>query len=129
MSRSAAISPRQILSEMILAGHPGDGLMSVFPEGMLPEDILGVEVEDHIAVVNLSGAFYSRCQSLDSAGERRLVYAMINALTELDGIRAVRFIVEGQSIDAMVQGICLKTALLPDPGLVHGEAEASGTDE
>ena len=129
MSRSAAISPKQILSEMIRAGNPGDGLTGVFPEGLLPEDILGVEVEDQVAVVNLSGAFYSRCQSLDSAGERRLVYAMINALTELDGIRAVRFIVEGQSIDAMVQSICLKTALLPDPGLVRGEAEAVATDE
>lgn len=129
MSRSAAISTKQILSEMIRAGNPGDGLTGVFPEGLLPEDILGVEVEDQVAVVNLSGAFYSRCQSLDSAGERRLVYAMINALTELDGIRAVRFVVEGQSIDAMVQSICLKTALLPDPGLVRSEAEAVATDE
>ena len=129
MSRSAAISPKQILSEMIRLGDPGDGLTSVFPEGMLPEDVLGVEVEEHIAVVNLSGAFYSRCQSLDASGERRLVYAMINALAELDGIRAVRFTVEGESIDMMVQSICLKTALLPDPGLVHSEADTASTDE
>ena len=114
---------------MIRLGDPGDGLTSVFPEGMLPEDVLGVEVEEHIAVVNLSGAFYSRCQSLDASGERRLVYAMINALTELDGIRAVRFTVEGESIDMMVQSICLKTALLPDPGLVHSEADPASTDE
>lgn len=119
MSRSAAISPKYVLSEMILAGDPGDDLASVFPDGILPDDILGVEVRSGIATVNLSGNFYSHCQMLDSAAERRLVYAMIHALTELEDIRAVRFIVEGRSVDALSQSICLKTPLLPDPGIVR----------
>ena len=121
MSRSAAASPKGVLAEMILAGDPGDELESVFPEGVLPEDVLGVEVGDSVAVVNLSGGFYSRCQMLDSAAERRLIYAMVNALTELEGIGAVRFIVEGVSIDTLVQSIYLRTPLLPDPGIVRDE--------
>ena len=121
MSRSAAASPKGVLAEMILAGDPGDELESVFPESVLPEDVLGVEVGDSVAVVNLSGGFYSRCQMLDSAAERRLIYAMVNALTELEGIGAVRFIVEGVSIDTLVQSIYLRTPLLPDPGIVRDE--------
>ena len=124
MSRSAAASPKGVLAEMILAGDPGDELDSVFPEGVLPEDVLGVEVGDSVAVVNLSGGFYSRCQMLDSAAERRLIYAMVNALTELEGIGAVRFIVEGVSIDTLVQSIYLRTPLLPDPGIVLDEDDA-----
>ena len=85
------------------------------------KDVLGVEVGDSVAVVNLSGGFYSRCQMLDSAAERRLIYAMVNALTELEGIGAVRFIVEGVSIDTLVQSIYLRTPLLPDPGIVRDE--------
>ncbi|MDO5323609.1 MAG: GerMN domain-containing protein [Clostridia bacterium] len=119
MSRSAAVSPKRILAEMILAEDPGSGLTSVFPDGILPEDILGVEISGNIAVVNLSGSFYSRCQLLDASGERRLIYAMINSLTELVDVGAVRFIVEGRSIDTMVQSIYLRTPLLPDPGIVH----------
>ena len=121
MSRSAAASPKGVLAEMILAGDPGDELESVFPEGVLPEDVLGVEVGNSVAVVNLSGGFYSRCQMLDAAAERRLIYAMVNALTELEGIGAVRFIVEGVSIDTLVQSIYLRTPLLPDPGIVRDE--------
>lgn len=119
MSRSAAISPRGVLAEMILTGDPGSGLTGVFPEGVLPEDILGVEVGGSVAVVNLSGNFYSRCQLMDAPAERRLIYAMVNALTELVDVGAVRFIVEGRSIDTMVQSIYLRTPLLPDPGIVH----------
>lgn len=121
MSRSAAISPRGVLAEMILTGDPGSGLTGVFPEGVLPEDILGVEVSGSVAVVNLSGNFYSRCQLMDALAERRLIYAMVNALTELVDVGAVRFIVEGRSIDTMVQCIYLRTPLLPDPGIVHDE--------
>ena len=119
MSRSAAISPRGVLAEMILTGDPGSGLTGVFPEGVLPEDILGVEVSGSVAVVNLSSNFYSRCQLMDALAERRLIYAMVNALTELVDVGAVRFIVEGRSIDTMVQSIYLRTPLLPDPGIVH----------
>ena len=124
MSRSTAASPKGVLTEMILAGDPGNDLTSVFQDGVLPEDILGVEVGDSVAVVNLSGSFYSRCQMLDSAAERRLIYAMVDALTELEGIGAVRFIVEGVSIDTLVQSIYLRTPLLPDPGIVHDEEGA-----
>lgn len=124
MSRSAAISPRGVLAEMILAGDPGSGLTGVFPEGVLPEDILGVEVSGSVAVVNLSGNFYSRCQLMDDLAERRLIYAMVNALTELEGIGAVRFIVEGVSIDTLVQSIYLRTPLLPDPGIVRDDYDA-----
>ena len=46
---------------------------------------------------------------------------MVNALTELVDVGAVRFIVEGRSIDTMVQCIYLRTPLLPDPGIVHDE--------
>ena len=70
---------------------------------------------------NLSGSFYSRCQMLDAAAERRLIYAMVNALTELIDVGAVRFIVEGRIIDTMVQSIYLRTPLLPDPGIVRDE--------
>lgn len=119
-SRAAATSPRQILIEMIRAGDPGDGLQNVFPPNIAPEDILGVELADGVAVVNLSANFYARCQLLDREGERRLIYAMIDALCELPDIGAVQFLLEGSQFDTLVEHIYLGTALLPDPGLVSG---------
>ena len=127
MSRAASRSPRQLLCELIRLGTTG-ALAGAFPEDIASEDILGVEVTGDIAVVNLSGSFYSHCQTLDPRGERSLIYAMINSLTDLEDIHAVRFLVEGKSIDSLVGSIYLRTALLPDPGLVIFESESAGTN-
>lgn len=118
LSQLGATSPKRLLSGLIRTQPGQPGLSSVFPEGVNPEDILGVQVSERIASVNLSANFYARCQSLDAARERRLIYAMVNTLAELKNIGAVKFYVEGRSIDTLCGGIYLKTALLPDPGLM-----------
>ena len=119
VSQSASASAGSILSEMISAGDSGrEGLSSVFPEGIRPEDILGVRVEDRTAIVNLSGNFYARCQTLNADEERALIYGMINALAELNDVGAVSFLVEGRQVDSLSQGIYLKRPLMPNPGLV-----------
>ncbi len=121
MSQADAASPLGVLRAMVVAAAP-EGMRSVFPEEVYSEDILGVYVEDGVASVNLSGSFYTRCQSLSVAQERCLIYAMVNALCELSGVGAARFLVEGMTLESLSQGIYLKTALLPDPGLVSHTA-------
>ncbi len=123
VSRAAATSAGSILPAMItLGGSYLPDLRSAFPEGIGPEDLLGVSVAEGVATVNLSGNFYCQCQSLDAHGERSLIYAMVNALTELDGIGAVGFLVEGRQVESLAGSIYLRTPLLPDPGLVRGYA-------
>lgn len=120
MSQSASCSAKGLLSELISpAGvYPGS-TGSVFPEGIAPEDILGVTIENRTAIVNLSGNFYARCQSLNPHQERLLIYAMVNTLAELEHIGAVSFLVEGEQTNSLAQNIYLKTALMPDPGLIQ----------
>lgn len=117
MRQADAVSPLGVLRAMIGVAAP-DGMQSVFPEDVYGDDILGVGVERGVATVNLSGGFYTRCQSLNAAQERNMIYAMVNALCELSGVGAVRFIVEGMALESLSQNIYLKTALLPDCGLV-----------
>ena len=104
------------------------GLQSVFPDGLAQEDILGVIIENRTATVNLSGNFYARCQGLSPQQERLLVYAMVNTLSELDHIGAVSFLVEGEQVDSLAQNIYLKTALMPDPGLVQEAADSEESE-
>ena len=77
-----------------------------------------MQVAGQIARVNLSANFYRSCQPLDPAGERSVVYAMVNTLCQLDGISAVRFYVEGLSAETLAGNIYLKRPLMPNPGLV-----------
>ena len=117
MSQSGASTPRALLTTMVSTPAPA-GSSRVFPAEIYPEDILGVHVDGRIATVNLSGNFYTRCQSLNTAQERILIYAMVNSLCELPGIGAVQFLVEGMTLESLSRDIYLKTALLPDPGLL-----------
>lgn len=120
MSQSAANSAMGLLTELV---NPANAylseLRSVFPEGIAQEDFLGVTIEDRVAIVNLSGNFYARCQGLSPQQERLLIYSMVNTLSELSHIGAVSFLVEGEQVDSLSQNIFLKTALMPDPGLVR----------
>jgi len=119
ISRSGANSARRILAGMIAAEPPAEGgLRPVFPEGILPSDILGVSVENGVAKVNLSAGFYAACQVLDAEAERLLIYAMVNALCELDQVGSVRFFVEGSAVESLSRDIYLKSALMPNPGIV-----------
>lgn len=120
LSASEAASPLNILQALIQAEPlPESGLQSVFPEGIFSGDILGVENDGQTAIVNLSANFYARCQTLNAQQERLLIYAMVNTLTELDSIRTVSFLVEGETIDALAHDIYLGVALLPDHGMMQ----------
>lgn len=129
ISQAGAASARSILTAMITLGDSYlPGLSSVFPEGVGAEDVLGVTIEGRTALVNLSGNFYSQCQSMNEQRERALIYAMVNALAELDTIGAVSFLVEGRQLDSLVGSVYLRSALMPDPGIVHDYALASAPD-
>lgn len=91
---------------------------SLFPEGVYYDDILGISVEDGIALVNLSANFYQQCQALDATEERGVVYAFVNTLCELDEISGVRFYIEGISAETLSGSIYLKSILLPNPGMI-----------
>lgn len=118
VSMRSALSPRSLLRELIgSAGGDGDVRFPI-PEGIQAVDILGVQTSGGVARVNLSGTFYRCCQILNAREERSLIYAMVNTLCQLDGIRGVRFYVEGRAAETMAGGIYLKSVLLPNPGIV-----------
>ena len=118
VSMRSALSPRSLLYELIASAGEDRDLRFPIPEGIQPVDILGVQTSGGVARVNLSGTFYRCCQILNAHEERRLIYAMVNTLCQLDGIRGVRFYVEGRAAETMAGGIYLKSVLLPNPGIV-----------
>ena len=118
VSMRSALSPRSLLVELVETGDSGGALRFPIPEGIQPVDILGVQTGGGVARVNLSGNFYRCCQILNAREERSLIYAMVNTLCQLSGIRGVRFYVEGRAAETMAGGIYLKSVLLPNPGIV-----------
>lgn len=100
------------------------GLAPVAPEGVSGDDLLGVSVGEGRAVVSFSDAFYQACSALTPAQERNLAYALVNALCTLPDVRSVCFQREGQPVEYLASSIYLRSALIPNPGLVSGGAQA-----
>ena len=119
VSTRSALSRRSLLSELFFYSDSDVRSLSFpIPENVSAEDILGIEISGQIARVNLSANFYRCCQPLDAASERALVYCMVNTLCAMEGIRAVRFYVEGIAAETLAGSIYLKSPLMPNPGIV-----------
>lgn len=71
--------------------------ISVMPKGT---KLLGISVQDQTATVDFSSEF-KRSFSGGSTGELMLIGSVVDTLTQFDGIKSVRFTVEGQRIDSL----------------------------
>lgn len=130
VSTRSALSPRGLLTELIEYGSARDSAPRFpLPESVGAEDLLGVQTTGGISRVNLSGNFYRSCQVLSAREERSLVYSMVNTLCQLEGVRGVRFYVEGLAADTLAGGIYLKSVLLPNPGIVAARSVGLNSTE
>lgn len=79
----------------LLDGPTEDGLVATMPKSTR---LLGFQLEDGVATVNLSEEFMEN-RPRGELQERMTLYSLVNSLTELDGIESVRILVEGQSLE------------------------------
>ncbi len=129
VSMRSALSPKRLLTELFSYTN-SDGAAYRLPisAAVYSEDLLGVQVVGSVARVNLSANFYRSCQNLGPRAERDLVYAMVNTLCALEGIRAVRFYIEGSPADTLAGSVYLRGALMPNPGIVAVPTSAPTPD-
>lgn len=130
MNQKSAVSPRALMGELFKGPMQWEeGAARVLPDGVTLDDVLGVRVIEGEAIVNLSSNLYKCCQGLTAQQERSLIYAIVNTLTELETISAVRFQVEGESVDQLVSEMFLRGPLMRNPGLIVEREEAKAAEE
>ncbi|MDP2892727.1 MAG: GerMN domain-containing protein [Bacillota bacterium] len=98
-----------------------DDAWPLFPSGISSDDLLGVKISGDIAVVDLSMKFKERCVGLDASGENALVYAIVNSLTEIKGVKRVQFLFGGNPYETLSGYLCLTVPLMRNPGLIIPE--------
>ena len=117
----SAVSPLQAVEHLFYGPIVGEDCVSALPAGISAMDVLGVSEAEGVVRVNLSGNFYRRCQTLDEAGERNAVYAIVNTLCQLDGVNGVQLCIEGSAADLLSESIYLRSVLLYNPGIIEEE--------
>lgn len=90
-------NPEGALQELLRGPAPGSGLEPVVSPGTR---LLSFRQEGTVAVANFSREIRGPV-SQGSAGEIMTVYAIVNTLTRWPGIRAVRFLVEGERVTSL----------------------------
>jgi spore germination protein GerM len=113
-------TPR-VLLELLINGPPqrqSNRLEAVFPEGVSADDILGIRMRDGQISVHFSKNFLNRCQILTENEERNLVYAIVNTLTEINGVNQVCFYTDGRQPDTLAGSIRMHSPLMRNPLLI-----------
>ena len=116
-----AHSARALVQQLLLGPQPFDsaaGLGPVMPQGMRIADLLGVSYAEQTLILNFSAQWPALCADMSAAEEKRMIYALVNTLCELQGVRKAAFFVQGAQPDTLAGGIYLPGDFLPNADLV-----------
>lgn len=94
-SKELLLEPYEELLKMLINGPESDFLAKTIPEGTR---ILGVELVGDVLQVNVSKEFVEN-RPQDENEQRNCVNSIVNTLTELNEVSAVKFLIEGQEAE------------------------------
>lgn len=94
-----------------------EGIASAFPDGITISDLLGVTRVGSTAVVNLSQNFYEVASRMDDWKQKLMVFSMVNTLTNISGIKTVRFLIDGKAAKDLGGSVNIESELMPNTGL------------
>lgn len=77
-------------------------------------------------VVNLSGGFAAWLQTLDGDAAREKVYSMVNTMTQGRSQQSVIFFFDGEQLDELSGGLCMRGRLTRNPGMVVNDDGSMG---
>jgi len=85
---------RRVMNRLVV-GPNDDKLLAVIPDNTI---INKVKVNNNIAYLDLSDEFIENHPG-GSMGEYNTLYSIVNSLTEIEGIRAVDFSIQGKKLE------------------------------
>lgn len=120
MPIAEAVSPRALLMHLMngpTAQEKDAGIESVLPEGLTPQDVLGVSITGDTIVINLSLRFADKIRFEAADYEQQLCYAMVNTLCENKGLRRAVFFFAGEMVESLGGDVYWGGEFLLSPGM------------
>ena len=113
----AATSPAMAAVQELVRGRVPTGCERPLPSGTRA---LGVTIGGGVARANFSSELVRRFSG-GSDNEEAVVYAIVNTLASLPGVRRVRILVQGRPVETIGGHIDISSALRPDNELVASQ--------
>ncbi len=108
---------RKIL-EGLIEGPAKEGLRPVIPYGVTKNDLLNVWIKDETAYVDFSRNLKGK-HAGGSTGEAITVYSIVNSLTELQNIKRVQFLIEGNKEEELTGHVDFSEPFMRNPGVIR----------
>lgn len=108
-------SMAELVFDGLLAGPQRADLYSTIPKGTRH---MGLNVYGGVAYLNLN-AHFRDAHTGGSAAELMTLYSIVNSLAELPDVERVKFLLEGQTMDAILGHVNTSQPLAPRPDLVQ----------
>ena len=109
--------PRALLREL-MKPPPSPDLVAAMPVGVTDADIMDLQIEGDTALLNLSSAFAAACLGMGETRERDMVYAIVNTLTEIEGVMRVLFYV-GSEQRQLADNLFMAGCFMRHTGLIR----------
>ncbi len=103
---------------LLALAHPPRSQDAVLPETLTDADIIGLSVEDGVALVHLS-AQYGEALAASPDRERLACYSMVSTLCACLGVSRARFFFGGAEADTLGGQLCWQGPFLLAPGMVR----------
>lgn len=102
--------PYQVLMNLLIEGPKNEKLETTIPEGT---KINKIERKENVLWIDLSKEFIEN-QKNDAKAQSQAVYSIVNTMTQLNEIEAVKIIINGEENNSFPNnGISLKDAFVP----------------
>lgn len=112
---------RSIIHQLVLGSQNDDStekLHAVLPSGLRDADLIGVAFSGDGLILNFSENLVSLCQGMDAQQERQLIYAVVNSLCHLQGVKRVQFLINGSQPETLAGYMYLPGSFFPNMDLV-----------
>ena len=110
-------SARKIIDQLMLGPQNYDtvsGLSPVLPEGLRDADLIGVSLEKETLALNFSSRLLTLSQGMTPEAERNMVYAVVNSLCRMQGVKRVSFFIIGEQPETFAGAVFLPGDFLPN---------------
>ncbi|MBC5647272.1 GerMN domain-containing protein [Christensenella tenuis] len=116
--------PEEILAELMRgpAGLDDKDVSPAFLSGISMEDVNDVYLAGDVAVVDFNASISEKLEGISRKDESMMIYSIVNTLTNIENIKRVQFLLDGERVESLGGGIInIIDPLLKNPGIIKDE--------
>ena len=109
-SGDASKCAQQVINELIKGRDYNDNIRRIVPNN---KNVLGVKVEKGVATVNIDTKYLSDIKD-GRFIEELFVYQIVNSLSSVNGVKRVKFLIDGELQKDLFGYLDMREAFIPD---------------